>query len=217
MYLPNFGQKPGSRVWGAFCIPLVLLILVFTGGISAEPPSSSGTDESANSQEDPSREEQQSSENEDPNREGPKSQNPSDSGEGSDEVIMVPGDDPEMNAAIQEARDTLPEFWTKFANPEPGEDSFMIKVMISDSKGIEHFWCGRLKKEGESIQCTITNEPQTVESVEFGQLIEPDPADISDWMYRKNGYIYGNRTMRVLIKRMPKEKADYYRSMLADP
>ena len=134
-----------------------------------------------------------------------------------DEVILVGRDDPEMVAAIKKARASLPAFWQRFSNPGANEESFLIKVMISDAFGVEHFWCGRLKKEGDEIECTIANEPHTVRIVEFGQVIHPEQSQISDWMFRKNGYIHGNFTMRVLINRMPPEKAEYYKSMLGQP
>lgn len=137
--------------------------------------------------------------------------------EGKTAVISVAEDDPEMVAAIRKARSTLPYFWHRFKSPGQGEESFMIKVMIQDSYGIEHFWCGRLKKEKDSIECTIANEPGKVRSVAFGQVIRPEQKQITDWMFRRNGYIHGNFTMRVLIKRMPPDRADYYRSMLAEP
>ena len=125
-------------------------------------------------------------------------------------------EDPELLQARIKARSTLNYFWKKLDNPESNEESFMIKVRIKDSHGVEDFWCARIKRQESRIECTIANEPQTVKSVTFGQIISLDESQIVDWMYRKNGFIHGNFSMRVLIERMPEEKAEFYRSMLAD-
>ncbi len=39
---------------------------------------------------------------------------------GKDEVVSVPSDDRQMNAAIERARETLPYFWKIRNNPDDG-------------------------------------------------------------------------------------------------
>ncbi|MCB1302780.1 MAG: DUF2314 domain-containing protein [Leptospiraceae bacterium] len=132
-------------------------------------------------------------------------------------ILAEAPDDADLAAAVEKARATLPHFWNTLANPTANQESFMIKVRIVDASATEDFWCGRIHKEAELVRCTIANEPKKVQSVSFGQEISPKSTQIVDWMYRDNGYIHGNYTMRALIKRMPSEKAEFYRSMLADP
>lgn len=133
-----------------------------------------------------------------------------------DKTVSVSSEDAEMNAAMQKARDTLPMFWTKHASPESDEESFSVKLGISDGKNVEHFWCGDIKGDAAKASCAIGNEPQSVFTVKIGQRVDIDPAIISDWMYMKSGKIKGGQTIRALIPKLSEEEAQSYRAMLAD-
>ncbi len=124
--------------------------------------------------------------------------------------------DPIMNAAIEKARSSLPVFWSKFTDHTAEEDSFSLKIAISEGEETEHFWCGEIEGNATKASCKISNEPQVVHSVSEGQRIEVDPQLISDWMYMLNGRIKGGETIRVIIPTLSKDEADYYRSLLAD-
>ena len=134
-----------------------------------------------------------------------------------DKVIGVPSGDAEMAAAIAKARESLPDFWEAWAAPPQGTEGFSLKVRITDANGSEHFWTNTIERKDGHIFANIGNEPDTVQSVVAGQRIEIAEADISDWMYWHNGKIVGNETLRVLLKYMSKEDADYWRSLLETP
>lgn len=134
---------------------------------------------------------------------------------GKDNTISVSGDDPEMNAAISNARNTLPRFWT-IHQAQPEDTDFALKVRITDSGKVEHFWCVDIERTRDGIFGTIDNDPEIVRSVTNGQRIRIPEADISDWMYIVDNQIHGNYTLRVLLKQMPKEEAEVYRAMLAE-
>jgi uncharacterized protein YegJ (DUF2314 family) len=137
-------------------------------------------------------------------------------GSAEDPVVYVAENDPEMAKAIADARTRLPEFWTKFDSPM-GETDFALKVEISDANGTEFFWCTPIEKRGGKIYGTINNDPGIVRSVKFGETIEIAPDKIADWNYTKNEKMYGNFTLRPLLKDMPPEEAAQFRSMLAEP
>lgn len=137
--------------------------------------------------------------------------------QGKDNVIHVPEDDAEMNAAIDKARRTLPEFWGALAAPGPSEANFALKVMISDGEAVEHFWLTDIERSGDVIVGTISNDPSDVKSVRMGQRYEFSEADVSDWMYFRNGKMVGNETMRPLLKRMPEDQAERYRALYEKP
>lgn len=134
-----------------------------------------------------------------------------------DKVIAVPGSDPEMNAAIAEARRTLDDFWDAVVAQRDGEEGYALKVLIEDSNGVEHFWLTQIERDGEQIAGTIDNDPNTVRNIRRGERYEFGEADISDWMFMRNGKIVGNRTLRPLLKRMPAELAEQYRQLLEEP
>jgi uncharacterized protein YegJ (DUF2314 family) len=134
-----------------------------------------------------------------------------------DKVISVAGDDPEMVAAIAKARSTLPQFWKVFEKPEHGESDFSLKVKITDKNGTEHFWATDIKRRDGKIMGTINNDPNIVSSVKLGDRIEIPEADISDWLYMRDGKMVGNSTLKPLLKQMPAAEAERLKKMMADP
>lgn len=134
-----------------------------------------------------------------------------------DTVISVPSGDAEMNSAISRARASLPEFWAALEAQAAGTEGFALKVAIRDGSATEHFWLNRISRDGDSLTGIIANEPQTVKTVSMGERHSFAAEAISDWMFMRNGKIVGNQTLRPLLKRMPKEQADYYRSLLETP
>ncbi len=134
-----------------------------------------------------------------------------------DQPAVVSSKDPEMNAAIKKARASLDGFWAKLANPAAGETDFSLKVAIKDGKKVEHFWVIGVKRDGDKISGTINNEPELVKSVTFGEHYEFTEEVISDWLYRRNGKMVGNETMRPLLKRMPEDAAAPYWAMYETP
>jgi uncharacterized protein YegJ (DUF2314 family) len=132
-------------------------------------------------------------------------------------MMMVPNGDPEMAAAIAKARAGLAVFWKALAQPGAGEEGFALKVAIKDGKDVEHFWLLDIARDGDKLSGTINNEPEIVGNVSNGERYQFTDADISDWLYMRNGKMVGNETMRPLLKRMPKSQAEQYRAMYEMP
>jgi len=134
-----------------------------------------------------------------------------------DRTISVSSDDAEMNAAIARARASLPDFWRVFEKRDRGETDFSLKVKITDKEKVEHFWVVDIERKDGKIFGIINNDPDIVQHVKLGDRITVNEADISDWLYLRNGKMVGNYTLRVLFKQMPKSEVEKYKQMLADP
>ncbi|UXN68175.1 DUF2314 domain-containing protein (plasmid) [Devosia neptuniae] len=134
-----------------------------------------------------------------------------------DQVVDVPRDDAQMNAAMDKARAALPEFWARFADPAANEADFSLKLGISDNVGTEHFWCGEIEGDAKAATCVIANEPVNVHTVAYGERVAVDPEIISDWLYYRDGKIVGGETIRVLLPRLEKKEAAAMRALLAEP
>ncbi|MER8551911.1 DUF2314 domain-containing protein [Mesorhizobium sp. M0976] len=132
-------------------------------------------------------------------------------GQGDDKVVSVAGGDPEMAAAIEQARAGLDDFLALADAPPSGTADFQLKVMVRDGDATEHFWVIPFHRTAAGFAGTLDNEPQTVHNVVAGQEIEFSRDDISDWGYMKNGRQVGSFTVCVLFKKMSKDDADYYR------
>lgn len=134
-----------------------------------------------------------------------------------DDVVGIADDDPEMTAAIAKARETLPQFWQVFDKRERGETDFALKVRITDKRGVEHFWTTDLARRDGKTVGTINNDPNTVASVKLGDRIEIPEADITDWLYMRDGKMVGNLTLRPLFKQMPAAEVERLKKMMTDP
>ncbi len=134
-------------------------------------------------------------------------------------LVEVPGGDPEMAAAIAKARASLPTFWKAWEAPKPGEAGFALKVKIpyGNENDAEHFWLIQIERGNGKYSGIINNDPAYATQVQAGQRYEFTEAEISDWMFMRNGKMVGNETMRPLLKRLPKEEADQYRQILETP
>ena len=115
-----------------------------------------------------------------------------------------------------ELRDPV-TFWQKFDHPGPGETDFSLKVAIKDSNGTEHFWLVELERKDGKILGTINNDAEIVKSVKDGDRIPIPEADISDWMYMRDGKMVGNYTVRPLFKTMAADDVEKVKKMLAEP
>lgn len=134
-----------------------------------------------------------------------------------DATVGVAADDKEMTEAIATARRTLPDFWRTHAAPTGGERGFALKVAVRDGEATEHFWVIDLERRNDKILGTINNDPETISTVKLGQRLEVAEADISDWMYLRNGKMVGNHTVRALFKTMPPEEVARIKAMMESP
>jgi uncharacterized protein YegJ (DUF2314 family) len=132
------------------------------------------------------------------------------------ETLVESGyDEKEMDAAIERARSEVDSFVTELSNPTGTDHS--VKAPIEDAGETEHFWLIDVTFQNGEFKGTIGNDPGIVSNVTYGQSWTIKKADISDWMFMRDGKMHGNYTMRPLLKTMPEDEATMYREMLANP
>lgn len=126
-----------------------------------------------------------------------------------DPTVAFEADDPVMNAAIAEARRTLPEFLAALADPPAGAADFAIKYPLG---GWEHIWVSDLGIDGEAVTGALANAPEQ-EGHSLGERVRVPIAEISDWAWRApDGIMQGHRTTRVLLGQLPDELATAIRA-----
>lgn len=126
-------------------------------------------------------------------------------------VPDVPKGDPAMSAAFARAAATLDDFLAKWRDPPPGSERFVVKIGLADSDAppgyvivrpgaagpggpVEWFWAGDLHVEGAGFSGQLSNDPDGLRNVSFGQIVHFAREDIGDWMYFRGGRIVGNAT-----------------------
>jgi uncharacterized protein YegJ (DUF2314 family) len=134
-------------------------------------------------------------------------------------VIDVRTGDPEMNAAIAQGRATLPKFWASYEAPQSSETGHSLKVRFPyGSNNGEHIWMAEVKKIADGrYSGRFANAPRHLPGKRAGDLIEFGEADISDWMYLRNGKIVGGETIKPMLKLMTKADADALRARMETP
>jgi len=115
-------------------------------------------------------------------------------------VINVADDDAAMNAAIQRAQETLPQFIDALQHPESLDLFFSIKVKYPYGSGsaAEHLWVDNLAYNDGHFSGVMANEPLYIVGLEMGDSVVVDPMDVSDWMIVEGEQFYGGFTIYVL-------------------
>ena len=134
-------------------------------------------------------------------------------------VIDVSPANAEMNAAIAKGRATLPTFWASYDAPKPSETGHSLKVRFPNPRNNgEHIWMAEVKKTADGrYSGRFANAPRDLPGKKAGDMAEFREADISDWMFMRNGKIVGGETIRPLLKAMPKADADALRARMETP
>lgn len=133
---------------------------------------------------------------------------------GADPVYDAYNND-EMNAAIARARSEVDTF---IAALQSGDgDHFSVKAPIDGANGqVEHFWLTDITYADGTFTGDIGNDPETIDTVRFGQSWSIGKEEISDWLIMRGDKMYGNYTVRPLLPNMPPDEAAYIRGMLAE-
>jgi uncharacterized protein YegJ (DUF2314 family) len=127
-----------------------------------------------------------------------------------DRTILVDAADRDLEAAIDQARAKLPNFWRLFDNDSEVRDTGVLKVGFRQDNQAEFMWVGSLKREGNRITGRLNNTPTLIDDVAEGQTVTVDPAEIIDWSYSRDGKAWGHFTTRVLMRRLtPAEAAEF--------
>lgn len=123
------------------------------------------------------------------------------------ETHKFDGDDPELNAAMKEARRRLPEFRRALEKDSqrkiPVMDGPLVKAGFKSpvTGAIEHMWIEDVRFEGERIVGRLANEPENIPGLTQGRWVSMPLDDVSDWVYREGKRTIGGFTIRVMEQR----------------
>lgn len=123
-------------------------------------------------------------------------------------VMQFSKRDSEMNAAIAKAQGSVQEFVARLQKPQPGDKGFSVKAPIVDGDHTEHFWLVDVRVEGTNFVGKVSNEPEMVKTVKFGDRYTIPIAAATDWMYTSSGKLVGGQTVRVMFRQLPKDQQE---------
>ena len=126
--------------------------------------------------------------------------------DGESSVYMVPPEDPEMNAAMTEARETVWELVDQLPELQSAGAQVSIKVPVSEGAKVEHIWLANLRHENGMIRGNLANAPAGLPSWSHGDPIEVPLENISDWMVARDGQLFGGYTLFAMRDQMQGER-----------
>jgi uncharacterized protein YegJ (DUF2314 family) len=130
-----------------------------------------------------------------------------------DPVVNAAANDPQMNAAIAQAKRELPVFFGHAGSPGPGEDHFLVKFDVLPEARVEYVWAEVISHANAQTLVKLANGSNDGR-FKLGQQMRVNDGDVIDWGYRKGGVMQGNYTTRVLIARLPEAEAAPVRKFL---
>ena len=123
------------------------------------------------------------------------------SGVNGDDLYTFPDDSPKMNAAIKQAKESLPSFFAAFSAPKANQRSFKLKVPLKSDGRAEYVWIDNIFKDYDGSICgRVANIPQWNIAVSFGDMLSSPYTDIVDWVYIEDGVLIGGYTLRVMFE-----------------
>ena len=123
-----------------------------------------------------------------------------------------------MNAAIEDAQNTLDRFVRNaFDNSGHAGPDASVKVGFDvGQNGVEVIWVTNLTKTGRRWTGRLNNDPVFMDGVSYGDAVRFSTNQIYDWTYSLGGKAYGSYTTRVILEGLDTEARAQVRATLSD-
>jgi len=116
--------------------------------------------------------------------------------------------DPDVKAATEKARATLPQFLAALQKPAANQKQFMVRKAFPTKEGKQQIlWVVDVTYDGTMLHGRLddnTAQPGSGVSPE-GKVSFP-PAEIADWMFNEDGKAVGGYMLRALKNKMTEEE-----------
>jgi uncharacterized protein YegJ (DUF2314 family) len=118
--------------------------------------------------------------------------------------------DAEMEAAFQQARDTLDSFIQKIGTSYPDRTLVAVKVrFVLPDGSSQDIWVDQISYQDDSFHGTMGDD---IPSLKLGvdDKITIARKDVVDWMIVENGKLIGGYTIRLAFQRMSPEQKERF-------
>lgn len=123
-------------------------------------------------------------------------------------IYSLNDDDKEMNLAIELANATLDDFDKALKSPE--SENFALKIRYDLNNKSEHIWAVDIEKIGNDYFGIIDNVPNSETSINLNDKVKIEKEKISDWMFSREGKLFGGYTIIVLRNRMSESEKENF-------
>jgi len=119
-----------------------------------------------------------------------------------DLAVAVPREDASIEAAVQQARETLDRFIKRLSAPGPGEGDFSIKVAVQDGEVTHHMWLQDVAFEGSRFRGILGPDAAGMKIHGPGERVDVDRSSVEDWMYVAGGKLVGGFSLRAIREKL---------------
>lgn len=123
-------------------------------------------------------------------------------------IYSVEGESDELKAAVISAQATFKFFWrelswesrriVKSLDMAAVKMSFAVDGNDPQAPSVENMWVSDIAFDGQSISGVLMNEPRWVTSLKASDGVSLPLAALNDWMYVRDGRVYGGFTVDAL-------------------
>jgi len=123
-------------------------------------------------------------------------------------IYSVEGESDELKAAVISAQATFKFFWrelswesrriVKSLDMAAVKMSFAVDGNDPQAPSVENMWVSDIAFDGQSISGVLMNEPRWVTSLKASDAVSLSLAALNDWMYVRDGRVYGGFTVDAL-------------------
>jgi uncharacterized protein YegJ (DUF2314 family) len=120
------------------------------------------------------------------------------------------GTDGELEAAIEQARNTLTDFIAKITTPHADRPIVALKVRFYPPDELpQDIWVDGITYANGGFRGDMGDDIPRLK-LEFGEKIKIDNDDIVDWMIVEDGKLIGGYTIRLAMQRMSPEERERF-------
>ena len=118
--------------------------------------------------------------------------------------------DSELDAAIQQARDSLDTFVELIATPQADRTFVAVKVrFFPPGEPRQDIWVDGVTYTDGVFRGSMGDDIPALK-LELGKKITVDKKDVIDWMIVQDGKLIGGYTIRLAVKRMSPEERERF-------
>ncbi|HPE47514.1 MAG TPA: DUF2314 domain-containing protein [Hyphomonas sp.] len=122
-----------------------------------------------------------------------------------------------MEAAVDEARASLPVFWDAFNSGDAAYSDFALNVITPSKRyTAEHVWVVDIREAGGRYHGTITKDHEMDDGFASGDEVDFLPGQIADWRYKEGGRFRGAYTSRAMLDLAPGADTGNIRALFHD-
>jgi len=119
-------------------------------------------------------------------------------------VVNSADDDPQIKAAVQEARTTWNQFTKAFESRAQNTESFNVKFPFKSKDKTEFMWIEVTSINENMVTGKLGNDPVWAKDLKLGDEVKMKVSELADWMYLKDGEMVGGFSVKVLLEQQEK-------------